>query len=47
MTTFQDVKDNSEIKAYILQADEALRSLGYTEHGVTHATIVAQTAASL
>lgn len=47
MLTFQDLKDNSDIKAYILQADEALRSLGYTEHGVAHATIVAQTAAYL
>ena len=34
--TFEDVKNNRDIKAYISKADESLLALGYTEHSFDH-----------
>ena len=39
--TFQDIKNNQEIKTYIAKADEVLSQLGYTEHSFAHVTKVA------
>ncbi len=42
MVTFQDVRDNETIRAYITKADETLAMLGYTEHGFAHVGKVAE-----
>ncbi len=39
--TYDDIKNNEEIKTYIRKADEALTALGYTEHSFAHVTKVA------
>ena len=44
MITFDDVKNNSQIKTYIRSADSALNALGYTEHSFAHTGKVAETA---
>ncbi|MEA5011369.1 MAG: HD domain-containing protein [Angelakisella sp.] len=41
MITYQQVKDNQDIKVYIEKADEALTALGFTEHSFAHMTKVA------
>ena len=45
MVTFEDVKNNPDIRAYISKADESLIALGYTEHSFAHVTKVAESAA--
>lgn len=45
--TFDDVKNNADIKAYITKADESLTALGYTEHSFAHVTKVAVVAAEI
>ena len=47
MVTFEDVKNNPVIRAYISKADESLITLGYTEHSFVHVTKVATTAAKI
>ena len=42
--TFEDIKNNNKINAYIKKADESLTALGYTEHSFAHVTKVAETA---
>lgn len=42
--TFEEVKKNPAIRAYIKKADESLIALGYTEHSFAHVTRAAQTA---
>ena len=42
--TYDDIKNNEEIKTYIRKADEALTALGYTEHSFAHVTKVASDA---
>ena len=44
MITFEELKSNRAINAYIAKADESLLSLGYTEHSFAHVTKVAKTA---
>ena len=44
MLTYQDVKNNGEVRTYIQQADESLVALGYTEHSFAHVTRVAEMA---
>ncbi len=44
MITFEDIKKNSDIKEYIICADESLKALGYTEHSFAHVGKVAYTA---
>lgn len=44
MITFEDIKQNQEIRTYIKVADMSLNALGYTEHSVAHVTKVAETA---
>lgn len=43
MITFEDIKNNEEIKTYISQADKSLIALGFTEHSFAHVTTVANT----
>ncbi|MDD3428850.1 MAG: HD domain-containing protein [Oscillospiraceae bacterium] len=45
--TFQDIKNNEEIRTYITQADASLIALGYTEHSFAHVNKVAYDASSL
>ena len=47
MVTFEDVKNNPDIRAYISKADESLIALGYTEHSFAHVTKVAEVAAEI
>ena len=47
MITFDDVKNNIEIRALVEGAQKQLNALGYTEHSVRHVTIVANRAADL
>lgn len=41
MQTYEEIKRNPKILAYINQADASLKALGYTEHHIAHATLVA------
>lgn len=47
MVTYEDVKNNPDIRAYISKAAESLIALGYTEHSFAHVTKVATTAAKI
>jgi metal-dependent HD superfamily phosphatase/phosphodiesterase len=44
---FETIKKDPDVRTYIQKADEALSALGYTEHSLTHATIVARVAGDL
>lgn len=44
MITFEQVKNDEQIKTYISKADESLIALGYTEHSFAHVGKVADTA---
>ena len=44
MITFEELKQNQEIRTYITTADRSLAALGYTEHSFAHVTKVAETA---
>ncbi len=44
MITFEEVKKNPKIKAYITKADESLLALGYTEHSYAHVGLVSERA---
>ena len=44
MMTFDDIKNNEEIKTYIIKADESLCALGFTEHSFAHVTRTAEDA---
>lgn len=43
--TFEDIRKNEQIKAYIRKADESLSALGYTEHSFSHVMKVSECAA--
>lgn len=45
MLSYEQIKDNKDIKTYITKADESLKALGFTEHSFAHVTRVSQTAA--
>ena len=45
MISYQDIKNNSDVRAYISAADESLSALGYTEHSFAHVGFVADRAA--
>ena len=38
--TFEEIRNNENIKDYIREADHYLGALGYTEHGFAHVGIV-------
>ena len=45
--TYQDIKNNEEIRIYIKKADQSLEALGYTEHTFAHMTKTAVIAAEI
>lgn len=47
MITFDNVRENEAIRAYITRADESLLAQGFTEHSFAHVTHVARMAAYL
>ncbi len=47
MITYDDVRKNEAVRAYIKAADESLMALGYTEHSTAHVSKVAQDAAHI
>lgn len=44
MITYEQIKQNPTIRAYIEKADESLVALGFTEHSFAHVTKVSETA---
>ena len=47
MITFEEVKKDRAIRAYIEKANDSLRALGFTEHGFPHVMKVAKTASDI
>lgn len=47
MITFESIRDNAAVRAYITRADESLLAQGFTEHSFGHVTHVAKMAAYL
>ena len=47
MVTFEDIRNNEEIRTYIRKGNENLGVLGFTEHAFAHAMRVSQTAADI
>ncbi len=47
MITYEQLKQNEEIRTYIRRADESLNALGYTEHSFAHVCKVAEVAADI
>ncbi|MGC8651078.1 MAG: phosphohydrolase [Minisyncoccia bacterium] len=47
MITLAKVNNNSQILEFIQKSDEALKAIGYTEHGFKHATLVADRARNI
>lgn len=47
MITYEQIRSNEEIKAYIRAADASLSALGFTEHSFAHVSRVAQVAGDL
>ena len=45
--TFDEIRKNEQVNAYIRKADESLIALGYTEHSFPHVTKVAMTASNI
>ena len=43
MLSYGELKQNEEIRTYIIRADESLEALGYTEHSFAHVCKVADT----
>ena len=44
MLTFEDIKNNEEVRTYITKADKSLGALGFTEHSFAHVTRTAEDA---
>ena len=47
MVTYETIKNDRAIRAYITAADESLKALGYTEHSFAHVTAVAERAGDI
>jgi putative nucleotidyltransferase with HDIG domain len=47
MITYEQIRKNEDIKAYIEEADASLLALGYTEHSYAHVCRVAEEAARI
>lgn len=41
---YEDIRKNQELITYIIMCDEQLKAIGYTEHGLRHANLVAERA---
>ncbi len=44
MITYEQIKNNENIRTYIAKADQSLAAMGYTDHSFGHVTKVAETA---
>ena len=44
MLSYEELRQDAEIRTYIERADESLAALGYTEHSFAHVTRVSETA---
>lgn len=44
---FDDIKDNKVINAYLLKADDVMKAMGYTEHGLRHACLTSNIAKNI
>ncbi len=42
--TVDELLQNEEVRIYLRKADEVMEAIGYTEHGLRHATLVSQRA---
>lgn len=47
MITYEEIKKNHAIRTYIIEADNSLCALGFTEHSFAHVTKVSEKAAEL
>lgn len=47
MITYEEIKKNERIRAFIIKADRSLSAMGYTEHSFPHVMKVAETAARI
>ena len=47
MISYEEIKNNKAINAYIKAADESLTALGFTEHSFAHVTYVARKAGDI
>ena len=47
MVTYEQIRQNDEVRCYIEEADKALGALGFTEHSYAHVTKAALTAARI
>ena len=47
MVTYEKIKNDAGIRAYITAADQTLSSLGFTEHSFAHVTKVSEVAAEI
>ncbi len=45
--TFRDVRNNPKVRAYIEKANEQMAEIGYSEHGLRHAGLVAAIARNI
>lgn len=45
--TYQEIKNNEEVKEFLRKGNESLGVLGYTDHSETHCTLVAERAAEI
>jgi metal-dependent HD superfamily phosphatase/phosphodiesterase len=45
LITFQDIRNDPQVRAYIQKADEVMGAMGFTEHSFAHAGRTAETAA--
>ncbi len=41
---YEDIRKNQELITYIIMCDKQLKAIGYTEHGLRHASLVAERA---
>ncbi len=44
MLSYEEIKQDADIRVYIQQAADSLAALGFTEHGFAHVTLVAEKA---
>ena len=42
--TYQEIKKNEEVRAYLKKGNDNLGVLGYTDHSEAHCTVVAERA---
>ena len=40
--TYDEIRNNAEVRTYVRAADETLAALGFTEHSYAHVTVVAE-----